>query len=432
MLVTEAMRETWKPIMESDVSKEHSLTKSDITVRLLENQKKWCEQYLGEAAVPSNATGAAIANWTPVLIKMAKRVTPNLMAFDFFGVQPMTGPDGQVFAMRARYNSQTGNEALFNAPNTGFSGAGTEAGDISGFPLNFISTGVPAADPVTGTGMDTASAERLGATGGTSWGKMAVSIEKSSVTAKSRGLYADYSHELRQDMMAIHGEDVDTILAEILSNEIQAEMNMEFIRTMNTAAKLGGADGLVATQGKLDVQADTDGRWAVEKWKGLMFILEAEANAIARRTRRGKANVLLCSPNVASALQMAGMLDYTPAINANIGLNVDVTGQTFAGVLANGMKVYIDPYATLNYLTMGYKGTNQLDAGIFYCPYTPLEMYRAQGEDTFQPRMAFKTRYGIIANPFDYQNAAGVVQTGKGLGQGENSFYSKFAVLSLL
>lgn len=432
MLVTEQMRETWKEVMEGEEKAVAPLSKADITVRLLENQKDWCVKNLGEAAVPGNATGAAIANWTPVLIKMAKRVTPNLMAFDFFGVQPMTGPDGQVFAMRARYNNQTGAEALLNAPNTGFSGTGTEAGEIGGFPANFLSAGTPAADPVTGVGMDTSAAERLGATGGTAWGKMAVSIEKTSVTAKSRGLYADYSHELRQDMMAIHGEDVDSILAEILSNEIQAEMNMEFIRTMNTAAKLGGADGLVATAGKIDVQSDTDGRWAVEKWKGLMFILEAEANAIARRTRRGKANVLLCSPNVASALQMAGMLDYTPAINANIGLNVDVTGQTFAGVLANGMKVYIDPYSTINYLTLGYKGSNQLDAGIFYCPYTPLEMYRAQGEDTFQPRMAFKTRYGVTANPFDRQNAAGVAQAGAGLGQGENSFYSKFWITGLI
>lgn len=432
MLVSKELRESWKPVMEGEVDVlKHSLNKSDITVRLLENQKTWCEKNLSEAAVPGNVTGAAMQTWTPVLIQMAKRVTPNLMAFDFFGVQPMTGPDGQIFAMRSRYGSQTGNEALFNEPNTAYSGTGTQVGDVSGFPADFIAAGNPAADAATGVGMTTAAAEQLGASGGTAWGKMAVSIEKTSVTAKSRGLYADYSHELRQDMMAIHGEDVDSILAEILSNEIQAEMNQEFIRTLNISAVLGGT-GVVAAAGKLNVQSDTDGRWSAERWKGMMFILESEANAIARRTRRGKGNVVLCSPNVASALAMAGILDYAPALSQNGSLNVDISGQNFAGVLSNGMRVYVDPYASLDYINISYKGTNQMDAGIFYAPYTPLEMYRAQGEDTFQPRMAFKTRYGIVANPFNRVLANGTEKTGKGLGQGENDFSSKFLVQEII
>ena len=429
-LVTEGMMSKWKEIRETDSNDAQGLTMDKITTRLLENQEKWCrdnQQFLLETAAASNTTGAAIATWSPVLIKMAKRLPPMLVSMEFFGVQPLATPDGLVFAMRSRYGSQTGTEALFNEADSAFSGVGTQAGSTVGLPANFVGAGDPATTSSYGTGMTTAEAESLGST--KTWAKMGVSIEKNTVSAKARGLYADYSHELRQDMMAVHGEDVDAILSEMLVTEIQAEMNREFIRTMLIAAKYGAVGA--TTPGIFDVTADTDGRWMLERWKGLLYQIELDANAIMLDTKRGKGNRLLVSPNVASALAMAGVLEYNPNLSSNASISSDVISSTFAGVLANGMRVHIDPYADREFYMIGYKGQNQMDAGIFYSPYTPLEMYRTVGEDSFNPRMGFKTRYAVSANPFYRQNAAGVVATGAGLGQGENGFFRKAVVKNL-
>lgn len=427
-LVTESMRQKWSDVINEDVSGTSGLTREDILVRLIENQNDWCSKNpamvrMDETAASTNGV-AGIATWTPVLIKMVRRLVPNLVATDFFGTQPLSTPDGLIFAMRARYTSQTGTEAFYNEPNTAFSGTGTHAAD----PFQGAAQGNPT---TTGTAMATATAELLGAQGGTAWGKMAVSIEKQSVTAKSRGLYADYTHELRQDMMAVHGEDVDAILSDVLVTEIQAEMNREFIRTMNIAGKWSTIGSTTAKV--FDLVGDTDGRWFLERLKSFMFRLELEANAIAKETRRGKGNRILCSANVASALAMAGLLDYSVSnLDGNKNLAVDVTGQTFAGVLSNGMKVYIDPYAGVDYYNVGFKGPTELDAGIFFAPYTPLEMYRTVGEDNMNPRMAFKTRYALAANPFYYQSAAGAIATGFGLGDDENGYFRKAKVVNLI
>jgi hypothetical protein len=429
-LVTEDMMKKWKPIMEAvDSESVAQLNQEKITARLLENQENWCKNnqaFLVETAASSNTTGSSIATWSPVLIKMAKRLPPMLISMEFFGVQPLATPDGLVFAMRSRYGSQTGPEALFNEADSAFSGAGAQGGSATGFPKDYVATGDPLADPSFGTGMSTADAEALG-TPAKAWAKMAVSIEKNVVSAKSRGLFADYSHELRQDMQAVHGQDVDAILSEMLVTEIQAEMNREFIRTMLVAAKYGAVGATKA--GVFDVTADTDGRWMMERWKGLLYQIELDANAIMIDTKRGKGNRLLVSPNVASALAMAGVLEYNP--NLATSVKVDTTASTFAGVLANGMRVHIDPYADREFYMIGYKGANEMDAGIFYSPYTPLEMHRTVGEDTFQPRIGFKTRYAVSANPFYRQNAAGVAATGAGLGQGENGFFRKALVKNL-
>jgi len=431
-LVTEQMMEKWKPVLEAESKDAQGMTMDKIQARLLENQEKWCrdnQQFLLETAAASNTIGGgAVATWSPVLIKMAKRLPPMLVSMEFFGVQPLATPDGLVFAMRSRYGSQTGSEALFNEADSAFSGAGTQSANTTGLPMNYIGAGDPAVDPTYGTGMTTADAESLG-TPAKAWNKMGVSIEKNTVSAKARGLYADYSHELRQDMQAVHGEDVDAILSEMLVTEIQAEMNREFIRTMLVAAKYGAVGATKA--GVFDVTADTDGRWMMERWKGLLYQIELDANAVMLDTKRGKANRLLVSPNVASALAMAGVLEYNPNLAANKGIDSDVISSTFAGVLANGMRVHIDPYADREFYMVGYKGANQMDAGIFYSPYTPLEMYRTVGEDSFNPRIGFKTRYAVSANPFYVQNAAGVQATGKGLGQGENGFFRKAVVKNL-
>jgi len=430
-LVTEEMLNKWKPVLESkDSASTAQLNAEKIQARLLENQEAWCksnQQFLAETAASSNATGSAVATWSPVLIKMAKRLPPMLISMEFFGVQPLATPDGLVFAMRSRYGSQTGTEALFNEANSAFSGAGAQAGTVAGFPSGYVaaSPADPAVDSTAGTGMITSDAEALGST--KTWAKMAVSIEKTTVSAKARGLYADYTHELRQDMQAVHGQVVDAILSEMLVTEIQAEMNREFIRTLLIAAKYGAVGATKA--GIFDVTADTDGRWMMERWKGLLFQIELDANAISIDTRRGKGNRLLVSPNVASALAMAGVLEYNP--NLATSVKVDATASTFAGVLANGMRVHIDPYADREFYAVAYKGANEMDAGIFYSPYTPLEMYRTVGEDNFNPRMGFKTRYALSANPFYVQDAAGVVATGKGLGQGENGFFRKAVVKNL-
>lgn len=400
--------------------------KKYVTERALETQIKYM-QGLNEASTDSSSQTGGVSNWDPVLIRMVRRSMPQLMAFDLAGVQPMTGPTGSIFAMRARYTSQTGDEALFNEAKTGHSGAGASAGDTSGFAADAFGSGDPATGTATGTGMDLATAEARGTDSGTPWNEMTFSIERTDVSAKSRKLKASFSRELQHDLRQIHGLDAETELANILSTEITAEIDRELLRTINVAAQLGAQDA--AVPGLFDLASDSDGRWLVEKFKGLLFQLELEANEVAKSTRRGKANRVICSSNVASALNMAGVLDYNPQLAAN--LNVDETSTTFAGVLLGRYQVHVDPYATRDYITVGYKGGNAWDAGVYYCPYVPLEMVRAVGEDSFQPRIGFATRYGVIANPFSSTLANGNAKAGKGLGQGENEYFRKFAVANL-
>ena len=360
------------------------------------------------------ATGPT-AGYDPILISLVRRSMPNLIAYDIAGVQPMTGPTGLIFAMRSKYNAMAGNtstEAFYGEANTAFSGTGTP--NSNGLPTNAN----------YGTGMRTEDAEALG-TNGNPFGEMAFSIEKVAVEAKSRALKAEYTTELAQDLKAVHGLDAETELANILSSEILVEINREVVRTIYTSA-VAGAQG-TALDGTFDLDVDANGRWSVEKFKGLMFQIEKEANAIAKATRRGKGNIVICSSDVASALQMAGILDYTPALNSN-ALNVDDTGNTFAGVLNGRYRVYIDPYANANYLVVGYKGSSAFDAGLFYCPYVPLQMVRAIGEDTFQPKIGFKTRYGMVANPF----AKGSLQGNGELGAGTNNVYYRKVIVANL
>jgi hypothetical protein len=414
----------------------------------LENQERALREdraFLSEAA-PQNSTDATfVQNWDPILISLVRRAMPNLIAYDIAGVQPMTGPTGLIFAMRAKFTSQanTALEALFDAADTDFSGRNKLGSSTGGFSSTADSGTNPAllndASPgtfTTGTGMTTAAAEALGDSSANSFAEMAFSIEKSTVTAKSRALKAEYTMELAQDLKAIHGLDAETELANILSAEILAEINREVVRTIYINAEKGAAAG-TTTSGIFDLDTDSNGRWSVERFKGLMFQVEREANVIAQRTRRGKGNILITSSDVASALQMAGVLDYTPALNNN--LNVDDTGNTFAGILNGRYKVYIDPYsANVNtakqFFVVGYKGTSQYDAGIFYCPYVPLQMVRAVGQDSFQPKIGFKTRYGIQANPFAEigvaENASAVIN---GAGSANaNRYYRRVQVVNLM
>jgi hypothetical protein len=398
--------------------------------------------FLNEAA-PTNSTGANISNWDPILISLVRRAMPNLIAYDIAGVQPMTGPTGLIFAMRSRFDAQDGTEALFDEADTDFSGRNKAGSSVDGFSSTAHSgtnpevlNDTPAGTYTTGTGMTTAAAEALGDASGNSFAEMAFSIEKSTVTAKSRALKAEYTMELAQDLKAIHGLDAETELANILSAEILAEINREVVRTIYTNAEKGSPAGHVTNAGIFDLDTDSNGRWSVERFKGLMFNLERDANRVAQRTRRGKGNIIITSADVASALQMAGVLDYTPALNNN--LNVDDTGNTFAGVLNGRFKVYIDPYsansAAAHYYVVGYKGTSPYDAGIFYCPYVPLQMVRAVGQDTFQPKIGFKTRYGLIANPFAETGAAsGAVSAVNDAGSANsNRYYQRVKVTNLM
>ncbi len=362
------------------------------------------------------AAGGPVAGYDPVLISLVRRAMPNLIAYDIAGVQPMTGPTGLIFAMRSKYTAASGNtsvEAFYNEADTDFSGAGTQQGTVGG-----------AATANTGTGMATAAAEALGDGNGTNFAEMAFSIEKVTVAAKSRALKAEYTTELAQDLKAVHGLDAETELANILQSEILVEINRELVRTIYNTAVTGAA--ATASAGVFDLDVDANGRWSVEKFKGLMFQIEQEANAIAKDTRRGKGNIVICSSDVASALQMAGVLDYAPALNSNT-LNVDDTGNTFAGVLNGRFRVYIDPYAGANYMVVGYKGASAFDAGLFYCPYVPLQMYRAVGENSFQPKIGFKTRYGMVANPF----AQGTQQGLGALTNNVNKYYRRVRVSNL-
>jgi len=427
MFQTEHLQEKWQPVLEhNDLPEISDSYRKAVTTVILENQEKALKEdrgFLGEAA-PTNATGGNVDNWDPILISLVRRAMPNLIAYDVAGVQPMTGPTGLIFAMRSRYTNQTGTENQYAEADSDFSGAGTQAGTNPAV-LNDGSPGTY----TTGTGMTRAAAEALGDSASNSFAEMSFSIEKNSVEAKSRALKAEYTMELAQDLKAIHGLDAETELANILSSEILNEINRELIRTIYVTAK-PGAQVDTATAGIFDMDVDSNGRWSVEKFKGLMFQLERDANAIAQQTRRGKGNVIICSSDVASALQMAGVLDYTPALNNN--LNVDDAGNTFAGVLNGRFKVYIDPYsanqAAKQYYTVGYKGTSPYDAGLFYCPYVPLQMVRAVGENTFQPKIGFKTRYGLTANPF----AGGATVRSGALTANDNVYYRRVQVTNIM
>ena len=432
----QALVEKWGPILEHDsfsaITDNH---KRSVTATILENTEKALMEsgdisasmtgLLNEAPTndagtggfgSASAAGGPTAGYDPVLISLVRRAMPNLIAYDIAGVQPMTGPTGLIFAMRSKYTNQAGAEAFYNEADTTFAGTGTQTGSI------------PVTDPAnttlfdTGTAMPTADAEDLG-DGGT-FAEMAFSIEKVSVTAKSRALKAEYTTELAQDLKAVHGLDAESELANILQSEILVEINRELVRTIYSNA-VRGAAGTTA-QGTFDLDVDANGRWSVEKFKGLMFQIEQEANAIAKGTRRGKGNMVICSSDVASALQMAGVLDYTPALNSN-SLEVDDTGNTFAGVLNGRYRVYIDPYAGDNYMVVGYKGSSAFDAGLFYCPYVPLQMVRAVGENSFQPKIGFKTRYGMVSNPF----AQGTNQGLGALTANTNQYYRRVRVTNL-
>ena len=467
------LMEKWAPLLDyegCDSIKDNH--RRAVTAQLLENQERFLneerafsEGYDLSEATPTNSfstggggrfsgtsgtdSGSPTGGFDPVLISLIRRSMPNLVAYDLAGVQPMNGPTGLIFAMRSRYERMDGTEALFNEPDSAFSAqregydatqgdytGGTDAGGSVGFGTTLqrgSNPGVldPNAGPGTysvGQGMPVTESETLGESGN-EFNKMAFSIEKVTVTAKSRALKAEYSLELAQDLKAIHGLNAEAELANILSTEILAEINREVIRTIYKSAE-PGAQQNVATQGQFDLDVDSNGRWSVEKFKGLLFQIERDANQIAQRTRRGKGNIILTSADVASALTMAGVLDYTPALNAN--LNVDDTGNTFAGTINGKYRVYIDPFASnnaaLQYYVVGYKGTSPYDAGLFYCPYVPLQMVRAVGENTFQPKIGFKTRYGMVANPF----AEGTTAALGAIKAGTNRYYRRVSVKNLM
>jgi len=425
----------WAPILEhTSLPEIKDNYRKEVTAVLLENQEREMvkqAEVLNEAS-PTNsggmglamghagATTGSVAGFDPVLISLVRRAMPQMIAYDLCGVQPMTQPTGLIFAMKSRYSTQNGAEALFNEADTDFSGKGTHAGSN------------PVDDPFTfGTGVTTAESERLGqgGQGDGNFAQMAFSIERTSVTAQTRALKAEYSIELAQDLKAVHGLDAEAELSNILSTEILAEINREVIRTIYKGAKIGAQVG-TASAGVFDLDVDSNGRWSVEKFKGLMFQIEREANAIAQQTRRGRGNFILCSSDVASALAMAGVLDYAPALST--GLNVDEASTTFAGVLNGKYKVYVDPYSanqSVNqFALVGYKGTSAFDAGIFYCPYVPLQMVRAVDPNSFQPKIGFKTRYGMVANPFIELDGGTADLTVAN----KNYYYRKIAIRNLL
>ena len=457
----EHLQEKWAPLLDYEgLDPIRDSHRRMVTAVLLENQEKALREereFLYETPTVNTNSGSnagfsagassPVAGFDPVLISLIRRSMPNLVAYDLAGVQPMNGPTGLIFAMRSRYTNQSGSEAFYNEVDTAFSSQDNGFNLTNGFTDGTVGLGTTAQagtnpgalNPIgsatattynVGQGMRTDDSENLGNGAGNQFNEMAFSIEKVTVTAKSRALKAEYSLELAQDLKAIHGLNAEAELANILSTEILAEINREVIRTIYNVAETGAAVN-TATAGTFDLDVDSNGRWSVEKFKGLIFQIERDANQIAQRTRRGKGNMILCSADVASALTMAGVLDYTPALNAN--LNVDDTGNTFAGILAGKFRVYIDPYAANNsanqYYVVGYKGSSPYDAGLFYCPYVPLQMVRAVGEDTFQPKIGFKTRYGIVANPF----AKGATLTNPGvLERNSNVYYRRVKVTNLM
>jgi len=437
--------EKWAPVLNEEtagtIQDKH---RKAVTAVVLENQenalREQRQQMMGfgelNEAAPSNSTGANVQNWDPILISLVRRSMPNMMAYDVCGVQPMTGPTGLIFAMKSTYRSTDngatdGNEAMFGEALSAYSGdsAGVHNSDGSGFSgvTNAGAAGLDddRRDPLSGTGMSTASGEALGTASSPAFNEMGFTIDKAQVVAKTRALKAEYSLELAQDLKAIHGLDAESELANILSVEILAEINREVIRSINSQAKTGAAGANTALNGAFNLNTDADGRWSVEKFKGLMVQIEREANTIAKETRRGRGNFIITSSDVASCLSATGMLDYAPALKDN--LSVDDTGNTFAGVLNGRTKVYVDPYATVDYITVGYKGSNAYDAGIFYCPYVPLTMVRAVAEESFQPKIGFKTRYGMVSNPFVGATASDGLATAK-----TNQYYRIFRVDDLL
>ena len=483
MFQSEHLQEKWAPLLDYEgldgIKDNH---RRAVTAVLLENQEKFLREeaafsqginLMETPTMGGNAAGqptgnpattagfganaaavGPVAGFDPVLISLIRRAMPNLVAYDLAGVQPMSGPTGLIFAMRSRYESQSGSEAFYNEADTTFSGQDdgfdltggmadanvglgtTIQGGTNPSVLNPVGSATSTAYNV-GQGMATGDAENLGNGTGNQFNEMAFSIEKVTVTAKSRALKAEYSLELAQDLKAIHGLNAEAELANILSTEILAEINREVIRTIYKSAEQGAVSN-VATAGQFDLDVDSNGRWSVEKFKGLLFQIERDANAIAQRTRRGKGNIVMCSADVASALTMAGILDYTPALNAN--LNVDDTGNTFAGTINGKFRVYIDPYSANlaannsasnsgnQYYVVGYKGSSPYDAGLFYCPYVPLQMVRAVGENTFQPKIGFKTRYGLVANPFAEGTTAGLGR----LRINSNRYYRRVLVKNLM
>jgi hypothetical protein len=459
--MSEHLIEKWGPVLDHpDLAKIGDAHKRQVVAQLLENQERSAREQgigsggynspslLGEAA-PTNAMGASSSTasagsvdiFDPVIISLVRRSMPNLIAYDVCGVQPMTGPTGLIFALRSRYSSQTGTEALYNEADTTHSAsAGSNTASrfvVANATAGKVQTGSDPTDRAGGgagysvsTGMSTSRAEALGDGSTNAFNEMAFSVEKVAVTAVSRALKAEYTMELAQDLKAVHGLDAETELSNILSAEILAEINREVIRTINYSAVAGAQENVTAA-GTFNLDTDSNGRWMVEKFKGLLFQIERDANQIAKSTRRGKGNVLICGSDVASALQMAGVLDYTPALSNN--LSVDDTGNTFAGVLGGRIRVYIDPYFSSasgdQYYTIGYKGSSAFDAGLFYCPYVPLQMVRAVGENTFQPKIGFKTRYGMVANPFASTDADGGINFG---GTNKGNKYYRFATVSNL
>jgi hypothetical protein len=434
----------WAPVLNEETAgpiSDHY--RKQVTAAILENQERAMREEASQASFGMlNEYGTETGNvdkFDPVLISLVRRAMPNLIAYDVCGVQPMTGPTGLIFAMKSRYKTTRGgatadSEALgIKEPYTGFSGDSgfsSQPADPAGLSeANFDSDSSAddaRATALAGGGMTTAEGEDLGTTGNAAFAEMGFTIDKQTVTAKTRALKAEYTMELAQDLKAIHGLEAETELANILSGEILAEINREVIRTINSQAKSGGAlTAAGVASADFDLNTDADGRWSVEKFKGLIFQLERDANKIAKETRRGRGNFVICSSDVASAFAAAGMLDYAPALST--ALNVDDTGNTFAGVLNGKMKVYIDPYATTDYVTVGYKGTNAYDAGVFYCPYVPLTMVRAVDEDSFQPKIGFKTRYGIVSNPFVGTNPTDGLAPVK-----TNQYYRIFRVANIL
>jgi hypothetical protein len=430
MFLSEQLQKKWEPVLNhGGLGEIKDNYRRAVTAVVLENQEKALREEksaLFEDAPANNIAGSGASNidrYDPILISLVRRALPNLMAYDVAGVQPMTGPTGLIFAMKSNYSTQDGTEALFNEADTDFSGTGTHDGSN---PVDGTYT--------TGTGLATSAAERLGGggEGDGDFGEMAFSIEKTTVTAKTRALKAEYTVELAQDLKAIHGLDAESELSNILSQEILNEINREVIRTIYKVAKTGAAS--TATAGTFDLDVDSNGRWSVERFKGLLFNIERDANVIAQDTRRGKGNFIICSSDVAAALAMAGVLDTGRALQGSPALESDDTGNTFVGTIG-GKKVYIDPYsantgAASQFYVVGYKGATAYDAGLFYCPYVPLQMVRAIDPNSFQPKIGFKTRYGMIANPYVTQSNG--TTDGDTFTANRNQYYRRVKVTNLM
>ena len=445
MYLSENIQKKWSAILEhADLPEIKDNYKKTVTAILLENQEKALKEERGmlNELAPANNIGdgsAGVAKYDPIMIGLVRRAMPNLMAYDICGVQPMSGPTGLIFAMRSVYGNArvvgTETEALFNEADTDYSSSSfTSSSHATGTPLNGTHAGSNPVDGAytTGKGMTTAEAEAMGDASSNAFGQMGFSIDKTTVTAKSRALKAEYTLELAQDLKAVHGLDAESELSNILSQEIMFEINREVVRTIYGVAKPGSP--ATATAGTFNLDVDSNGRWSVERFKGLLFNIERDANHIGQDTRRGKANFIVCSADVASALAMAGVLEYTPALSTN--LNVDDTGNTFAGVLNGRFKVYIDPYsanlgAASQFYVAGYKGTSPYDAGIFYCPYVPLQMVRAVDPDSFQPKIGFKTRYGMVANPYVTTSAGGAADAST-FTANRNQYYRRTKVTNLM